>query len=346
MIFRATSVRAWSAAAGVAASLALNVALALPHLSPAEVVERIGPAASCERQVQIGLCWCGPVPCGRRVVEYVPAVLVETTRGGGESLVAASDLVAGLVQAAGMLPGAQTRQTHAAGRDSTFEAHVYSMPERLVQLHNGCNSCRTSSAQVPVTGAGMPTSPCGNLSVALEGLAGLPGSVFLSAGTSFALHYASELDLPGWRTGCHDLLSVALTPAAAIACGAASLTGGTDPTGFVATVAAGTAELCIGRWGPLRPRQMRSRGPDEVLASAVTAYRALSLAREVFRRLPWPVDTQGLFQQVYPAASACLPIGQSTSLPADVLRSPDGAYAWLYWRPTTCCIPFDLVSNC
>jgi len=323
----------------------LETASALPQFTPANAVDRINPSPACAQRVVVGTCWCGPVPCGWRVVQYVPTTFIETLRQPGETLLASFGTA---ISAAGLDGGTltgsgQTRQTHQNGRDSTFEAHIFSMPERLVQIRNGCTSCRLTSAQVPATPwvSRVAGSACGDTSLIAQGIAGFASGQSATAGMAMPLHYASEVDALNWRTGCRDVGAQRVPGGSATSCdsGFGSLVPG-------AAMNLEDANSCIGRWGPLHPRQMRTRGPEERLSSAIATYRALSIARNDLGTYPYPVDTSGLLQQAYPAVSACLPVGAAPSLPPDVLRSPDGAYAWIYWRPTTCCIPFDIESNC
>ncbi len=325
-----------------------ETASALPQFTPATVVERINPSPACAQRVVVGTCWCGPVPCGWRVVQYVPTTFIETVRQPGETLLASFGTAMSTAAGAGGRPASgqlngQTRQTHQNGRDSTFEAHIVSMPERLVQIRNGCTSCRLSTAQVPATPSpdSLPGSTCGDTSIIGQGVTDIASGQSTTAGISMPLHYASEVDALNWRTGCRDVAAQRVTGRPGASCD-----NGFDSRGSGAAMTPDSVNACIGRWGPLYPRQMRTRGPEERLSSAIATYRALSIARNDLGTYPYPVDTSGLLQQAYPAVSACLPVGSAPVLPPDVLRSPDGAYAWIYWRLTTCCIPFDIESNC
>jgi hypothetical protein len=164
------------------------------------------------------------------------------------------------------------------------------------------------------------------------------------SGYSLSLRYSSEADALQWRTGCRDFGLVNLLRSNGWTCSAA---GGAEFPGAPALAARLLgADACIGAWGPNFPRQMRTRGPDEVRSSAIAAYRALSLARTDLATFPFPVDTTGKLQQAYPAVSQCVRIGETPVLPSDMRRSSDGAYGWIYWRPTLCCVPFDVTSNC
>ncbi len=312
---------------------------ALPAQTPADVVSRISSSPTCSARVVTGVCYCGAVPCAYRVSQFVPASFIETTRFPGESMLAGFDLMA--MGSSGAAALAQTRQTHANGKDSTYEVHVFSMPERLVQLHNGCQSCKLSSARVPAQPSPMAAiNMCGTemLSAALG--AAVEGS-FETLGVTMTPAYLSELDFLNWRTGCRDLTLQNLFERGVAKC---AITASVDVGGTLVQSLEG--DPCIGAWGPLYPRQMRSLGSDEVRSSAIAAYRGMSVARTDLGSFPFPVDVAGKFQQAYPAVSSCVQAGAPGALPTDMLRSSDGAYAWIYWRPTTCCVPFDSVSNC
>lgn len=159
---------------------------------------------------------------------------------------------------------------------------------------------------------------------------GLP--VALLPANPVGLLYASEADALNWRTGAFDRRR-----------GAAGASLLRDWPPCAATWSGGSAEPCIGAWGPLRPRQMRALAARPALASAITAIRALSLARAERPGLLPPVDARASLQQDFPIRSACLALG-TLPLPRDgpsgrgVRESPNGRYAWRYWYPVSCCV--------
>ena len=78
----------------------------------------------------------------------------------------------------------------------------------------------------------------------------------------------------------------------------------------------------------------------------------MSLARTVEGHFDYPVDTAGRLQQIYPVRSACFDVGQ-LPLPSasqglqGTQTSPDGRYAWIYWRLTSCCRdPARMAAQC
>lgn len=130
------------------------------------------------------------------------------------------------------------------------------------------------------------------------------------------LVYASEADVLQWRAGARDTLRMALQ--------------------------ADLPPATLGAWGPLYPRQMRDLGTSELVHSAKSGYRALSLARELPGGFGAPVDLAGAMQQAFPAASTCFAVGvqplpEPASSPMPVRAAADGRYGWFYWRPVSCC---------
>jgi len=218
--------------------------------------------------------------------------------------------------------------------DNTAEAHVWSFP-RVPIPGLDCATCSAASAEVPILSTAPAPDVCGPVARTAQAIGALGRQ--LGAAVLPSLLYASEIDWQNWRTGCRDLAAVtARTGLAPLACAAGPEF---------------AADNCIGRWGPLRPRQMRDIGPTPLLYSAKTAVRAMSLAREQLGLFPFPVDTQGKLQQAYPALSACFAVGQLPlpQLPwsaRPVSVSTDGRYAWIYWRQTTCCVGLATPAQC
>jgi len=337
--------------AGGAAMFAValsHAACALPTMSPADVVARVNFSWQCTNYAIVGYCYCGETPCAYQVVQYVPAAFIETTRTPGETMVAALDFSQLTSAAAGLAIGGHTRQINQSGMDNTFEAHVYNMPEDLVQYASGCITCKVSTAQSPDGSSSGSSragndSPCGSTAAIVSRLSSFADIGGLD-GYALSLRYASEADALQWRTGCRDTTLLDVLRSNGWTCGAegvAEFAGTAEPLARLLG-----EDACIGKWGPNFPRQMRTRGPDEVRASAIAAYRAMSSARTDLQTFPYPVDTGGKLQQAYPDVSQCVRIGSSAVLPGDMRRSTDGAYGWIYWRPVSCCVPFDIESNC
>lgn len=292
-----------------------------------------------------------------RVTMWVPVAYVETTRTPGETTVVAPALLNLLAKPTGY--GSSIGQSRSLV-DNTSEAHVYTIPERLV-LSAGLGPinmvCTPSDAALidrrgPAETASLLTrATCSN---AMSYVAGEMTKAVLGAFDGFASEalctpkpvYLSEVDLPNWRTGCGDESIAKLMESNGITCA-------TQTAADFMALGSGFGSIigmdsCIGSWGPLFPRQMRERGLNPIAASAKTAYRAMSLARTSFGTMAFPLGIEGKMQQVYPTVSQCFhpgePLPQVTGKPA--MLSPNGVYGWVYWRPVTCCVPKGGAGGC
>lgn len=329
--------RSWRLPVGTLAWLALVGAQA-QGIDLAALLRRADPDSLCAQTQLIGQCRCAGIVCGVRVRRYVPVAFIETTVKPGDTLLGMPSI---------QVPGlGGTVSSALSTTDNTAEAHVWRLPNALSASASGlpCLSCSASNAAVPVAGAADPAAAvCGPAGAVTQAVQAASGPVAAAIPLLPVLSYASELDWLNWRTGCRDLFEFASGRAApALACGV---------PGAGTASSASTDASCIGAWGPMRPRQMRDIGPNPVLYSAKTAVRAMSIAREQLGDFPFPVDTQGKLQQVYPAVSACFGVGQ-LPLPAlppaarPVTASPDGRYGWIYWRPAVCCVGLSSAAQC
>lgn len=330
--------RAWRR--GLAA-VALLAAIAPPAtgqvLSGAgSLFERLAAAPACAQPRAVGVCACGPFVCNVRITQFVPVAFVETTRAPGDSIFGAP----GAPAASGASAGG-TASSSISTTDNTAEAHVWILPDSAVALAT-CAACKPSSASVPAPPADQPDALCGPASLVAQAILGAPSSA--AAYGAPALAYSSEADALNWRTGCRDLAGAPLPPATICAAG--------GPLATLSPLAGSLKEApCLGAWGALKPRQMRDIGPPPVLYSAKTAVRAMSIARTQLGTFPYPVDTLGRLQQIYPVASDCfmvgsLPLPTSPASAHPVVPSPDGRYGWIYWRRTTCCAQPAGLARC
>lgn len=337
--------------------------LPLPDLTPVARMTPMQLAArfdrSCAQWRLAGICPTWP-RIRLRVFMYVPVAYVETTRTPGETTVHSPALLPLLANPAATGYGSAIAQSRSL-TDHTAEAHVYTLPERLV-LSAGLGPvnmvCTPADARAidrrgpAETAALLTRTTCGN---ALGTVAGEMGRALAGAfdgAISEALctprpAYLSEFDLPNWRTGCGDETIAKLMFANRVTCSAETVADFLNLGRPFGTLIG--ADACIGSWGPLFPRQMRERGLNPVAASAKTAYRAMSLARASFGALPFPLGLEGRMQQVYPALSQCFTPGEPLPQPYAVRParvSPNGVYAWVYWRPVTCCVPKGAAGGC
>lgn len=343
------------------AAVALNVGLAglanLPlhaagGLSPVELAQRINPSPGCTQSHVVGVCYCGYVPCGYWLEMYVPAAFVETVVRAGDTLLAAPDFAALLNRGAPLGAPFGAGSSALSTTDNSAESRVWRLNDQTQLLSRlpPCVTCRPSDAQAPAlagSGAASSSAPCDPAGVIAAEILGVASRLEIPAMPS--LMYASELDLTNWRTGCRDLSLANALRSNGFTCSAAGIA-----QWLSADTALGRligADACVGRWGPLYPRQMRDIGNNPVVHSVKTGYRALSIARDQLGVLPIPVDLAGRMQQAYPKVSACFAIGTLplpeppwSSQPA--VASPDGRYGWIYWRPVLCCVRYEKITQC
>jgi hypothetical protein len=311
---------------------ALATAVLLPGGAQAQtgmlaLIQKGAADPTCAQVQVLGPCFCGPVPCGLRIAQYVPVAFVEITKAPGDSLFAPAAAPAVAAQFLG------TASIDRTGTDNTAEAHVWLIPDDALPA-GLCPGCRPSNARLPAPPSDLAGPMCGASEAVAQALSG-QAAAFSSATPAGAwlphLAYATEADALNWHTGCRDLAAAALPDWPAC------------PGGLAGAALAPLDPNCLGAWGPLKPRQMRDLGPTPVLYAAKTAVRAMSIARTQLGSFPYPVDILGNLQQVYPAVSSCFAVGQ-LPLPATALPSVDGRTGWIYWRPTTCCVKASNVA--
>jgi len=217
----------WVAALAVAAAVAIAAlqvrpASAQAPLPPVTPVAQMSPMTlagrldrTCVRRIELGRC---PVfPYVRRLIQMnVPVAYVETTRQPGETTVKSPALLTHWL-AFGEL-GRTVSQTRSFA-DSTSEAHVYTLPVRLI-LSAGLGPlnmvCTQSDATAPdatspaASATLLSRATCGNLlgdvaAMMTSKLAGAFDGALSEALCTPRPVYFSELDVPNWRTGCGDL---------------------------------------------------------------------------------------------------------------------------------------------
>ncbi len=330
---------------------------AVTRMTPMQLAGRFD--RSCAQWKLAGICPTWP-RIRLRVFMYVPVAYVETTRTPGESTVQSPALLPLLANVRAAAYGPAITQSRSL-TDHTAEAHVYTLPDRLVlsaglgPLNMVCTptDARFIDARGPAETASLLTrATCGDVLSTVAGemtraMAGAFDGALSEALCTPRPAYVSEYDVPNWRTGCGDETIAKLMLANAVTCTAESFADFLNlgrPLGSLIG-----ADACIGTWGALFPRQMRERGLNPVAASAKTAYRAMSLARATFGALPFPLGLDGRMQQVYPATSQCFSPGEplpqlAAARPAQL--SPNGVYGWVYWRPVTCCVPKAGAGGC
>jgi hypothetical protein len=153
----------------------------------------------------------------------------------------------------------------------------------------------------------------------------------LSAG-SF-IKYLSELDSLEWRIGVIE----AMHPKS-MASAASGLT--------CAATGAFLDDLCMGFWGATYPRRGFLTHQSEVVGSAVAAIRAVSISSLLGSTSHIVLETTGFIpsfesdklELIYPNPSGCIKIGQNPLTWESGKLSFSGKYLWVYWRRRICCI--------
>jgi len=151
--------------------------------------------------------------------------------------------------------------------------------------------------------------------------------------TGSFIKYLSELDSLEWRIGAVEALhpksiaSIAIVPV----CAASG--------GFM-------DDLCMGFWGPTYPRRGFITHQSEVVGSAVAAIRAVSISSLLGSTSHVVLETTGFIpffgsdklELIYPDPSGCIRIGQNPGTWESGKLSLSGKYLWVYWRRRICCV--------
>lgn len=315
--------------------------------------------ASCTQFTVLAPCFCppSPIPCGLWIFSYEPAAYMETVgRPGGILLVVptAALAVQALAKEGAASIGAYTSSSAQVDTTITSEAHVWSMPRNLWKIPSAGLACvmpkRTPSKHVGTDSAAVAKvkSLCTGSAASVNTFNASSSSANNSDSAIPSLYYASELDALNWRTGCRDASIIKTLKNGPVACAARAVAGEMNP---LSSVSSGIKDLtgdgCVGYWGSLYPRQMMSVGNAIRIASALTSYRALSLARTAMETMPYPVNVHGRMQQVYPKESLCFNPGQHGPLKAyGAGTSKDGKYGWVYWAPFVGCVKWSQMASC
>lgn len=333
-------------------SFMLLVAAILLPLSRAEAVspwELFNASQSC---VEYRILGCCDTTCSTALLKHrIPALFVEVTKAPGDSIIG------------GGVGTALTGTRSADDTTHTYEVRIWNVSgpvHYLLRLQSACFICPLSAAhisQVPTSSSfeGNKCTPgCGFSDQFLANLLNRDNAMPIE------LVYDSSLDILNWRTGCRDMVKVAaLGPAMAAVCGMAGL-GGTlsDLTSFGGMASnqisdslagiggLGAENLCVGAWGPLYPRQMRSH-TTEMVAAAYAAYRALHIARHALGTTSFDVSMKGVLQPAWPRIGSCYKPGASPFRVERTMSSQSGRYGFFWWVDVACCIPWsEVITGC
>lgn len=292
-------------------AIALGVVMMAGGLSLASAIE---PSDAINLANKDMVHWMELGSCGYAgtlITHQIPLAWVETSTGGAPFLSGVSE---GPERKSGLL--------RLSGLDSTAESRVFLFTESLWQnseiaQEHDQQVCSIASASAPSL-----SSSSGNSGCRAE-------SQNSSTGFSITEAYDSRKDA-GWTSGCRDDDIVKKNMASNLRCNTSNM------SSSLITNTSDSQNSCIGNWGSLHPRQSREIGLTGAAASAKTAFRAMSTARDHFGSVPFPVDSFGMMQQSMPSKSPGFFPG---SLPLYGTKNPENKhFAWIYWRTVVCCI--------
>lgn len=313
--------------------LILMLLLSLPL--PVTAVDFLSSVTSgkwfeCLEYVGGGCCgqYCTHFP----VTHFLPVLFIEVVNSPADTVASGSG---------SLLPNLNTRTT---GADKNFEVRIWDISKpasRAIQEMMRCTSCDLDWAEASNAVMSFGKSddsasmPCGVPDCSLNKLFAKDDS------NEVHLVYDTEIDTINWRSGCRDLLA-SLNPLTAATCVAENVASSFDAS---IDSSDGADQKCVGSWGPLKPRQMKSH-TTEIVAAAYAGYRALHIARYAIGSTGWDVGSKGKMQHVYPTSDTCFRAGQGALDIETVPASTDGKYGFVWWVRVGCCVSRASAITC
>lgn len=352
------------ASAGLASTGAAKVAGAISFSDAWAAADAINTSCSCVEFRKVGYCRKWGVPVAVRVAHYVPVALIEVLRADSDSVMGGSASFTG---------AASTANT---SREAGFDIRIWEISDMLriivlnIRAPCWCFTSGMSMAQSAMSGMGMQQLQNAVSAVSCNGtvlvsdmmsqmLANIPLVNY------FRPVYASAFD-PSWRDGCRDTaMAAALGPATAVTCAVAGalhsvggmIDAGTSALGLETGITGGSlsswipgANMCVGSWGPLMPRQMRTNHLGVGVASAMAAYRGIHLAAFTVGTLRYDGSLNGKLQQFYPDKNDCFHPGDPILLLEGFKISQsitlEGKFGYIWWTSVSCCKGFGVYAYC
>lgn len=258
----------------------------------------------------IGACMKPPGIPGIVIMYWEPALLIETAKHPGDTII---ESLKPLI-------------TDLAAKST---ANIMSQAVGLsVPVSSGSNSSKISGTNLQFNEAHVYSFPFRDQIMAvidMECPDKLPTGSFIK--------YLSELDASEWRIGAIEAMhpKSILSAASGLTC---ALSG------------AYMDDLCMGFWGPTYPRRGFFTHQSEVVASAATAVRAVSISSFLGSTSHVVLETTGFLpsiendklELIHPKPSGCIRIGQNPLSWESGKLSSSGKYLWVYWRRRICCI--------
>jgi len=258
----------------------------------------------------IGVCFKPPGIPGIVIMYWEPALLIETVKRPGDTVIeSVKPVIADL----------------AAEGTKSFMSSLTGLP---VAVSSGSTSSKITGTNLQFNEAHVYEFPFRDQIMAfidMECPDKLPTGSFIK--------YLSELDSAEWRIGAIE----ALHPKS-IASAASGLT--------CAATGAFLDDLCMGFWGATYPRRGFITHQSEVVGSAVAAVRAVSISSLLGSASHIVLEPTGFIpsfasdklELIYPNPSGCIKIGQNPLTWESGKLSSSGKYLWVYWRRRICCI--------
>lgn len=272
------------------------------------------------------------------VMHYQPVAFVEVTRAGYDSFASSSrgNPLTSTVETDG-------KQQH------SFDARVWDLPQIVIDLAFGLQACRLCGKP---RGIGNPMDKIdpSALNDLVEGVCETPASVVAEELKS-SLESIYEQLLPTlpdiacipkvlydtskdkhWVTGCRD---TALASVAGPLCEVPGAGAGMTLTDWIG---GGAFNPCVGHWGSVLPRQKQVLNHDIQTAAALTAYRAIHVAKHTWKTFPYDASLRGKLQQTIPNPAVGWAPGTNKLLYNSGRSTPlNGRWIFVWWVPVGCC---------
>ena len=283
---------------------------------------------------------CCPICPGTMIVNhYMPVAFVEVIKGPTDSLI----MDFGAASGAGIATNLGTIDKDYLS--SQFSVRIWDIPYYVTDMAMGGQACKLCdrSKAMPLPAQEMSVVSSLPIEIACGGgnlMQAAIGQMMNKLKQYFPLQcvpsilYDSSFD-PSWRQSCRDVATAAaLSGTSGLMCN--DLTG--SILGSIGVDITGGLDPCIGGWGPLYPRQMRTDGQDVLTAAAISAYRALHVAGFSTGTMPYRVDLGGKLKWVSPVPTLAMTPGTPKQIfNAGQFVTPQHQYGFTWWAPVSCC---------
>lgn len=333
---------------------ALLIAMSLLFLSSPSYALKIpvpNPEFSCFSYKILGCC---DFYCSNAIIKHrIPVLYIEVTKAIGDSV------FGGVGASTGVKMGTRSMGEE---NNNTFEVRVWDVAEdaySLLKKYTTCFTCPLVNAQIAAQ-AMQSTNSSDDDEEESCGACGFTDSYMKNAfsmtsninGSSVSMLYDTGVDFTNWRTGCRDMgFASAMGPVIAAKCGLSGLGGIIEEAGFsgvgqgLSNLVGDSKDQCVGIWGPLMPRQMRSY-TTELVAAAYAAYRAIHIAGDVLEKVKYDYSLAGVLQPSMPDMGSCYHPGASFHTVEKMDVADDGRYSFYWWVDVGCCRPWTEIVSC